>query len=126
MKKLLIIALAIMSGCDTAKNNSSNVGDALVPLVDRSNHWYGSGVKQIEQQLQVSKTIQNKEGAAKNIILFIGDGMSLTTVTASRIFEGQQQGLLGEENNLSFDNLPFQGWQRPMPLILRCRILQAP
>ena len=44
--------------------------------------------------------------AAKNIILFIGDGMGITTVTAARIMKGQQLGLNGEEHELSFDQFP--------------------
>jgi len=43
---------------------------------------------------------------AKNVILFIGDGMSLDTVTASRILEGQQRGGKGEEHVLAFETLP--------------------
>jgi len=40
---------------------------------------------------------------AKNVILFIGDGMGISTVTAARILEGQNKGGYGEENSLSFD-----------------------
>ena len=40
---------------------------------------------------------------AKNVILFLGDGMGVSTVTSARIFEGQQLGKLGEEHSLSFD-----------------------
>lgn len=43
---------------------------------------------------------------AKNVILFIGDGMGVSTVTAGRIFAGQQLGKDGEEHNLSFDTFP--------------------
>lgn len=53
---------------------------------------------------------------AKNIILFVGDGMGVSTITAARIFEAQQRakaagGTLpgfegGEENLLSFELLP--------------------
>lgn len=43
---------------------------------------------------------------AKNVILFIGDGMGVSTVTAARIFEGQQKGLLGEEHALSWESFP--------------------
>lgn len=46
------------------------------------------------------------EGSAKNIILFVGDGMGLSTVTAARIFDGQTKGMLGEENQLSFETFP--------------------
>ncbi|NNE57856.1 MAG: alkaline phosphatase [Hellea sp.] len=40
---------------------------------------------------------------AQNVILFIGDGMGVSTVTAGRIFVGQEQGKLGEEHVLSFE-----------------------
>ena len=43
---------------------------------------------------------------AKNAILFIGDGMGISTVTAARILEGQLRGESGEENQLSFDRFP--------------------
>ena len=109
MKKLLIATLIILTGCGEANTNQSIMKGDLRPLVDQNNDWYQSASQQIQQQRLVANTIQNEEGAAKNIILFIGDGMSLTTVTASRILEGQQRGLLGEENNLSFDNFPFSG-----------------
>ncbi len=48
-------------------------------------------------------------GQAKNVILFVGDGMGLSTVTTARILEGQKKGLLGEENSLSFDNFAYTG-----------------
>ena len=44
---------------------------------------------------------------AKNVILFIGDGMGVSTVTAARILEGQLRGEPGEENWLSFERLPY-------------------
>ncbi len=42
-------------------------------------------------------------GRARNVILFIGDGMSVPTVTASRILEGQRRGVDGESNWLTFE-----------------------
>jgi len=44
---------------------------------------------------------------ARNVILFVGDGMGVSTITAARILEGQQRGLLGEENSLSFEKFPY-------------------
>ncbi|MDY7097030.1 MAG: alkaline phosphatase [Pseudomonadota bacterium] len=41
---------------------------------------------------------------AKNVILFIGDGMGISTITAARIYAGQKRGETGEENVLSFEN----------------------
>jgi alkaline phosphatase len=40
---------------------------------------------------------------AKNVILFIGDGMGISTITAARIYDGQKRGETGEENSLSFE-----------------------
>ena len=40
---------------------------------------------------------------ARNVILFIGDGMGVATVTAARIYDGQSQGMLGEEHWLAFE-----------------------
>lgn len=45
-------------------------------------------------------------GKAKNVIIFLGDGMSLTTVTAARILDGQQKGGSGEENRLAWETFP--------------------
>lgn len=45
-------------------------------------------------------------GRAKNVIVFLGDGMSLPTVAAARILEGQRAGRAGEENALSFERFP--------------------
>jgi alkaline phosphatase len=41
------------------------------------------------------------------VILFIGDGMGISTITASRIYDGQQKGGHGEENSLSFEKFPY-------------------
>ncbi|XP_075168363.1 alkaline phosphatase-like [Haematobia irritans] len=43
---------------------------------------------------------------AKNVIFFLGDGMSLNTLTASRILKGQLKGNPGEEDQLSFEKFP--------------------
>jgi len=53
---------------------------------------------------------------ARNVILFVGDGMGITTITAARIFEAQQRAKAaggsypgfggGEENLLSFERMP--------------------
>src|SRR5262245_14082591 len=43
---------------------------------------------------------------ARNVILFVGDGMGISTITAARILEGQQRGESGEQNHLSFEDFP--------------------
>ena len=46
---------------------------------------------------------------AKNVILFLGDGMGVSTVTGGRIFAGQKKGMSGEEHMLSFERFPSLG-----------------
>ena len=45
-------------------------------------------------------------GPARNVILFVGDGMGVATVTAARILDGQNRGQPGEENFLAFEKFP--------------------
>ena len=42
----------------------------------------------------------------RGVILFLGDGMGVSTVTAARIFAGQLAGGTGEEHSLSFEGFP--------------------
>ena len=54
-----------------------------------------------------SKALVDNTRRAKNVIIFIGDGMGISTQTAARILEGQKKGRPGEENRLSFETLPY-------------------
>lgn len=49
---------------------------------------------------------------AKNVILFVGDGFGVSTLTAARIFEGQQRGVDGVSNLLSFEKFPYSALSR--------------
>ena len=46
------------------------------------------------------------EAPPRNVILLVGDGMGVSTVTAARILDGQNRGQPGEENYLSFERFP--------------------
>ena len=65
--------------------------------------WRRDGWNAIDK----AKARKIKNGKAKNVILFIGDGMGVSTLTAARILEGQLRGESGEENRLSFEEFPF-------------------
>jgi len=67
--------------------------------------WYRGGAAQAATRGAMS-------GKAKNVILFLGDGMSLTTVAAARILEGQRHGGPGEENLLSWERFPHSGFSK--------------
>ncbi len=64
-------------------------------------------VKKGEAALIAAQQIQPNSQQAKNVILFVGDGMGISTITAARIFEGQQKGIDGEGNQLAFEKLPY-------------------
>ncbi|MGI8641666.1 MAG: alkaline phosphatase [Pyrinomonadaceae bacterium] len=70
--------------------------------VETPETWRQNGEAAIEQ----AKKLKLFKGKAKNVILFVGDGMGVTTITASRILEGQLRGESGEENQLSFEKFP--------------------
>jgi alkaline phosphatase len=65
--------------------------------------WFAAG----QQAVQEAKGLKANLTHATNVILFIGDGMGIATVTASRILEGQLRGESGEENLLSFEKFPY-------------------
>ncbi|MBA6293961.1 alkaline phosphatase [Colwellia sp. MB3u-70] len=76
------------------------------------NLWYEQGQSVLAQAALNTQSLVNTKGKAKNIILFVGDGMGISTVTATRILAGQQLGKLGEEHQLSFDKFPFSGFAK--------------
>ena len=40
-------------------------------------------------------------------MLLLGDGMGISTTTATRIYDGQTRGETGEENVLSWERFPY-------------------
>lgn len=65
-----------------------------------SEYWNGVGQDILQSQLQKNKLNTN---VARNVIMFLGDGMSIPTITASRVYMG------GEEQQLSFEKFPYMG-----------------
>ncbi len=84
------------------ENATSEVEDAVAG-VENAATWYNAGQKALKE----AKQLHPNAHRAKNVILFVGDGMGVSTVTASRILEGQLQGRDGEKNSLAFEKLPY-------------------
>ncbi|WP_226703476.1 alkaline phosphatase [Microbulbifer elongatus] len=76
---------------------------AELPEYQQASNWYTSGESRLAEKL----ADQRSPRTAKNIILFVGDGMGISTLTAARILEGQLRGESGEENLLSFEAFPY-------------------
>ncbi|XP_032336394.1 LOW QUALITY PROTEIN: intestinal-type alkaline phosphatase [Camelus ferus] len=63
--------------------------------------------RQAAQALDAAKKLQPIQTAAKNLIIFLGDGMGVPTVTATRILKGQMSGKPGPETPLAMDQFPY-------------------
>jgi alkaline phosphatase len=73
-------------------------------------YWIRSGQERLQLEIRrQQEAAKSKGNVAKNVILFIGDGMGMSTITATRIYKNQLKGGLGEENELSFEKFPFVG-----------------
>ncbi len=71
---------------------------------DSAEEWTALGQSWVGQAVELQHGVSKKK--AKKIILFVGDGMGVSTVTAARIRDGQLKGMQGEENYLSFETMP--------------------
>ena len=96
-------ALRPLSGLLLALTISGTALAAEPAAHQTSNPYYVSGLATLNKALAQ----QPNTGKAKNVILFIGDGMGISTIVASRIHEGQSRGVDGESNSLSFEALPY-------------------
>lgn len=110
-----LIPLALMTACATATPRGSAVAAAsptsiAVPSIPRpagesSAWWFRDGAAQAAER-------GASAGRARNVILFVGDGMSLTTVAAARILAGQRGGAPGEEHRLAWEHFPATAFSR--------------
>ncbi|XP_030311722.1 alkaline phosphatase, germ cell type isoform X2 [Calypte anna] len=65
-------------------------------------YWNEGARKRLESVLALQLAAQR----AKNMILFMGDGMGLSTMSAARIYKGQLAGSSGEESVLAMETFP--------------------
>jgi len=106
--RLIATGVAICLGgaaCAPATPRASVAGTAIdVPVIhhpdgETPDWWFRAGAAAAHANLP-------QRAHAKNVIVFLGDGMSIPTITAARILDGQRKGGSGEENRLSFESFP--------------------
>ncbi|XP_065075881.1 membrane-bound alkaline phosphatase-like [Ochlerotatus camptorhynchus] len=80
-------------------------------LISASDYEQTAQFWTIGAQLKLKEQLLKRKNfnKAKNVIFFLGDGMSIPTLAASRMYLGQQQGHSGEESQLSFEEFPDIG-----------------
>ncbi len=96
-------ALAAFAFACTLAAGSTAGAAPVVQGPESVSDWYQAG----ERFVADSKALTPIRRRAKNVILFVGDGMGISTQTAARILEGQMKGRPGEENRLSFETMPY-------------------
>ncbi|KAI1285239.1 Alkaline phosphatase, tissue-nonspecific isozyme [Halotydeus destructor] len=81
----------------------------------KATYWLTEGRKNLLERIRAQREVYGQETAdrlngqkAKNLILFLGDGMGMTTITAGRVYAGERDKLPSPESNyLSFERFPF-------------------
>ncbi|XP_077541226.1 alkaline phosphatase, tissue-nonspecific isozyme-like [Haemaphysalis longicornis] len=87
----------------------STVPGVVPPGEERTEYWRASGQRTLAELLDPTVPVV-VDAPAKNVILFVGDGMGVSTVTAARIYGAQRKnGAKGEESRLAFERFPFTG-----------------
>ncbi|HWM94448.1 MAG TPA: alkaline phosphatase [Thermoanaerobaculia bacterium] len=103
-----ILASNLALGCQPALQTQPPTSAASAPAqssssIETKETFYARGRAEVDANAR----IQPNKRQAKNVILFLGDGMGVTTITAARILDGQMKGMkFGEENDLSFEKFP--------------------
>ena len=103
----LAVAFVLAVGSEPTAGQAAPTGHGK-PAGASADPWFVAGQKAVAERANR----EPRAGTARNVILFLGDGMGLSTVTAARILEGQRQGAPGEEGALSFESLPVTGLVR--------------
>jgi alkaline phosphatase len=75
-----------------------------------NNAWFSDAQTKLASAQNAASKVVTESGKAKNVILFVGDGMGISTITAARILAGQLQGEMGEDHQLSFETMPYSGF----------------
>ena len=101
----VLLALAACASAPDPRPRVPAVPAIVHPDGETAAWWFRAGAAQAAERGAT-------RGRAKNVILFVGDGMSLTTVAAARILEGQRRGAPGEENRLAWEHFPHTALSR--------------
>lgn len=103
---LPVIALVIITICvgllliyEKGSNVTHSIDAWKDNLSAEQKFWYDNGLEELKHGLKVEINTHR----AKNVILFVGDGMGINTLTASRIYK------YGEEGRLAWEEFPHMG-----------------
>lgn len=98
----LACAVSTLASSAVAHNKHYNPNESQAEF-NTPEYWFESG----QQAVREAKRQFPTGFKAKNVILIVGDGMGVSTVTAARILDGQLQNKDGESNRLAFEKFPY-------------------
>ena len=108
MKNIIVCGITFFLSACSAEFGFSGADKIELKDSRSAKQWYQQGSERVQKRkADLAKIKETAAKKAKNIIFVLGDGMGVSTLTAARIFVGQQQGLLGEEFALSFEGFPY-------------------
>lgn len=87
------------------RDNLHGEGAQPSPAESSASYWRTEAASALRQRL----VERERRGRAKNVVLFLGDGMSVPTLMAARTLLGQRDHRPGEESRLSFETFPTVG-----------------
>lgn len=102
----LIHSLALTAAVLTLAAQSST-GHAQTAATIRDSYY-----RSAQADLSALLDAPVRTGRARNVILFIGDGMGISTQTAARIYQGQMAARDGESTRTAVESLPFSALVR--------------
>ncbi|MAT35785.1 MAG: alkaline phosphatase, partial [Ponticaulis sp.] len=101
-----LLASTVLAGCATstgpaAMMQNADYGRAVHTPKQAADPYYMTARERVAARAEMRSA-----KSAKNVIIFIGDGMGISTITAGRIYAGQKQGLDGESYQLTMETFP--------------------
>ena len=112
-RSCLVFPFALLTACASQTVAPPYPARIDVPAIQRPagetpQWWFRNGAAQAAERSAQAASTQK----ARNVIVFLGDGMSITTIAAAHVLAGQRKGVDGESYRLSFETFPFSALSR--------------
>lgn len=103
----ICVSMACLLSLSACASSGGSIGAPPPAVRQQQDSYYQSAAKAVSGR-------EAERGAlrAKNVILFIGDGMGVSTITAGRIWAGQNRGVDGESYRLAMETLPYSAFAK--------------
>ncbi len=99
---LAALSVGLVTTCAVTPERARLAAREAVVPVQSADNYYVAAAADVDARIA-----SRKPSRARNAIIFIGDGMGISTISSARIYAGQQRGLDGESYRLAMDTLPY-------------------